>query len=254
MLSFIPIWLAVAGISLAGSCQYTLELTWEKGAPDGFERDMIYINGQFPGPLIEATHGDWVEIEVINNLPFNTSVHYHGKKHRTSCFAKLLSNSTLGIHQTNTPWADGVPGLTQRPIQPGASYTYKWYADQYGSYFYHAHSRGQIDDGAYGSIIIKPQPGIQKPFHLIAPEDVDLLEEAEANVAPMMLSDWRHRTSEQTWRDTVASGLEAICMDSLLLNGKGAVDCWSREEINAFTGPGIKPILQQANLTLTNKG
>lgn len=148
-----------------------------------------------------------------------------------------------------------MPGLTQRPIQPGATFKYKWYADHYGSYFYHAHSRGQIDDGAYGPIIIKPRVGIPKPFAKIAPAEVDLLEEAEANVAPLLLSDWRHRTSDETWNDQIASGLEsAICMDSLLVNGKGSVSCWSREDIDAFTNPSIAPLLKSNGLQLTNKG
>ena len=155
----------------------------------------------------------------------------------------------------NTPWADGVPGLTQRPIQPGASYKYEWYADSYGSYFYHAHSRGQIDDGAYGPVIIRPKAGTLKPFDMISTADVELLEEAEANSQPILLTDWRHRTSDQTWNDQVASGFEsAICMDSLLINGKGAVECWPREEINSFVDPGIAPLLDSNGLKLTDKG
>jgi FtsP/CotA-like multicopper oxidase with cupredoxin domain len=43
-------------------------------------------------------------------------------------------------------------------------------------------------------------------------------------------------------------------MDSLLVNGKGAVNCWSREEIARFTNPGIAPVLTQGNLELTDKG
>ncbi|KAJ4371150.1 hypothetical protein N0V83_004366 [Neocucurbitaria cava] len=237
MISLIVLWLSLVAGTLAGSCNFKLELTWGKGSPDGYERDMIFINGQYPGPLLEIQEDDWVEIEVINHLPFNTSIHYHG------------------IHQTNTPWADGVPGLTQRPIQPGASFKYKWYADQYGSYFYHAHSRGQIDDGSYGPMYIKPKAGAENPFHLIDPAEVDLLKETEASVAPMILSDWRHKTSDATWQDQLASGIEsAICMDSLLVNGKGAVDCWSREDINTFTNPAIVPLLQANGLQMTNKG
>lgn len=164
--------------------------------------------------------------------------------------------TSSGIHQINTPWSDGVPGLTQRSIQPGGSFKYKWFADQAGSYFYHAHSRGQIDDGAYGPIVIRPKSGVAKPFAKIAPTEVALLEEAEDKVAPLLLSDWRHRTSEQTWADQLASGIEsAICMDSLLVNGKGAVDCWSREEINQFTSPALVPALALAgNLELSDKG
>ncbi|KAL1594827.1 hypothetical protein SLS59_008640 [Nothophoma quercina] len=237
MLSLLTLCLSFAAVVIAGQSHFKLELTFGPGSPDGFERDMIFINGQYPGPLLEVQQGDWVEIEVLNSMPFNSSIHYHG------------------IHQPNTPWADGVPGLTQRPIQTGETFKYKWYADQYGSYFYHAHSRGQIDDGAYGPIVIKPKTGTAKSFEKIAPADVELLEQAENNVAPLLLSDWRHRTSDETWADQLASGLEsAICMDSLLVNGKGAVDCWSRQEINQFTSPGIAPVLMQSNLELTDKG
>lgn len=145
--------------------------------------------------------------------------------------------------------------MTQRPIPPGGSYTYRWHAHQYGSYFYHAHSRGQIDDGCYGAMIIKPKPGNSKPFHLIAPEEVDLLEDAEENVSPLILTDWRHRTSEQTWNDQVASNVQsAACMDSLLVNGKGAVNCWSRQEITASVNQDVAPILQANGLQLTDKG
>ncbi|KAF2193683.1 multicopper oxidase [Zopfia rhizophila CBS 207.26] len=236
MLSFLVVWLCFA-CAFAKDCHFTLELTWNTGSPDGFEREMIFVNDQFPGPTLEIEQGDWVEIQVVNKMPFNTTVHYHG------------------IEQLNTPWADGVPGLTQRPIQPGATYTYKWHANQYGSYFYHAHSRGQIDDGLYGPIIVKPKAGIVKPFDRIAPAEVKLLEVAEQKIKPVILSDWRHTTSQRTWEIQLDSGVEsALCMDSLLVNGKGAVDCWSREEIDKFTSPGIRPNLQQNNLTMTNKG
>lgn len=41
---------------------FPLVLTWEKGAPDGFERDMILINCQFPGPTLEMIEGASVEV------------------------------------------------------------------------------------------------------------------------------------------------------------------------------------------------
>ncbi|KAH8700053.1 multicopper oxidase-domain-containing protein [Phaeosphaeriaceae sp. PMI808] len=237
MFSSIVIWLSIAAAILADTSYFELELTWEKGAPDGHERDMILINGQYPGPLLRIQQGDWVEVEVKNYLPFSTSIHYHG------------------IHQTNTPWADGVPGLTQRPIQPGGSFKYKWHAGQYGSYFYHAHSRGQIDDGAYGPIAIQPKASTLKPFDKIPAADVKELEEAEATARPLMVSDWRHRTSEMTQNDQLTSGIEsAICMDSLLFNGKGEVQCLPRKEIDAYIDPGLAPILKANNLQLTDKG
>lgn len=57
---------------------FNLTLTWEVGAPDGFERPMYKINGQFPGPLLELDEGDDVEVFVDNQAPYNTTVHFHG--------------------------------------------------------------------------------------------------------------------------------------------------------------------------------
>lgn len=64
-------------------------------APDGVQKSMIAINSQFPGPLIEANWGDWIEITVTNSITGpeeGTSLHWHG----------LLQNGS--------PWYDGVPG------------------------------------------------------------------------------------------------------------------------------------------------
>lgn len=58
--------------------KFELTLTLEKHAPDGFEREMILVNGQFPGPLIEIDQGDEVEIMVHNMMQYNTTIHYHG--------------------------------------------------------------------------------------------------------------------------------------------------------------------------------
>jgi FtsP/CotA-like multicopper oxidase with cupredoxin domain len=77
-----------------------LTITYAKGAPDGIERDMIFINGQFPGPDLIFDEGDDVvvrsgslvplrnlkamtltiamKINVVNDMPFNTTVHWHG--------------------------------------------------------------------------------------------------------------------------------------------------------------------------------
>jgi hypothetical protein len=148
-----------------------------------------------------------------------------------------------------------VPGLGQRPIPANSTFTYKWRADTYGSYFYHAHSRGQIDDGAFGPIIIKPADDIPRPFDKIEGADYGELWTAEQNVQPVLLSDWRHKTSEETWTDQLASGVEtAICMDSVLVNGKGAVECLSRDVLDAFQAPDIAHIMKPNNLSLTNKG
>jgi len=41
--------------------QYDFNVTRMTLAPDGVDRDMIVVNGQFPGPTIEANWGDWIQ-------------------------------------------------------------------------------------------------------------------------------------------------------------------------------------------------
>lgn len=57
--------LASAGLmplSWAKQVHFDLKLTWQKGAPDGNARDMIFMNDQFPGPELRIDQGDDVEV------------------------------------------------------------------------------------------------------------------------------------------------------------------------------------------------
>lgn len=75
---------------------YDFTITRGTLAPDGVSRDMLLVNNQYPGPLIEANWGDIVEVTVFNNITGPeepTSMHWHG------------------LLERNTPWADGVPGV-----------------------------------------------------------------------------------------------------------------------------------------------
>ncbi|KAK4216910.1 Cupredoxin [Rhypophila decipiens] len=217
---------------------FEFTVTWEKYAPDGFSRDMILINGLFPGPSLEMDQGDEVEVVVHNKLPFNTTLHFHG------------------IEMYLTPWADGVPGITQHNIQPNDSFTYKWKATQYGSYWYHAHHRGQLDDGMYGSLLIHPKKGMETPFELITKHkpSLEAIRKAAAEPKELLLSDFRHITSAEADTITFASNLELICYDSMLINGKGSADCWPADKIVNLTRPDQAAFLAAGNATLTAKG
>ncbi|KAL2871877.1 multicopper oxidase [Aspergillus lucknowensis] len=212
---------------------FQVTLTWADWQPAGISRKMILANGQFPAPPLELEQGDDVEFLVINELPFSTAVHFHG------------------IEQQNTPWSDGVPGLSQKPIPPGSSFLYKWRATNYGSYFYHAHRRGQQEDGLYGAIHIQPDASIEKPFSIIADDQQDLraMENAERNSAPIFLSDVRKLTAEELWEAEVAMGRDAFCANALLVNGKGTVSCLGRQTIDQFTTDAQKAVLGNQRLT-----
>lgn len=155
-----------------------------------------------------------------------------------------------------TPWSDGVPGVTQLPIEPGCSFTYKFQATQHGSYWYHSHFKGQIEDGLYGPIVIHPRREDPNPFHLISDdyETVCALEEAEKRVKPIVIADFVHLTSNEKWDMTLAAGVEDSCYDSILFNGKGRVECIPKEEVEANLNPVQKAYLSAVpNGAMTDK-
>jgi FtsP/CotA-like multicopper oxidase with cupredoxin domain len=59
-----------------------------------------------------------------------------------------------GFLQTGTNHMDGVPGVTQCAIAPGASMVYTFRAELYGTAWYHTHYSAQYAEGAVGPIVI----------------------------------------------------------------------------------------------------
>lgn len=144
-----------------------------------------------------------------------------------------------------TPWSDGVPGLTQSQIGPGCSFTYKWTATQHGSFYYHAHSLSQVNDGLYGPIIIHPASSTPAPYELITknPKSLSAMRAAEKTRMPLLMSDWRHIESQYEWESSRQSGVETPCFDSILVNGKGKVNCLSKEQQAPLITPNRKMLL-----------
>ncbi|KKK24927.1 hypothetical protein AOCH_006475 [Aspergillus ochraceoroseus] len=235
VLPLLALFLGLVSFAYAHSktVSFQVRLTWEDWAPAGIHRKIILSNGQFPAPTLKLKQGDDVEFLVINDLPFETTIHFHG------------------IDQAGTPWSDGVPGLSQKPISAGESFLYKWRATNYGSYFYHAHNRGQLEDGLYGAIHILADKSVEKPFSMIAKnlQDLHAMEAAEKKSTPIILSDIRQLTSEEIWNAEAAMGRDAYCANALLVNGKGSVSCLGQQTINQYTSAAQKVILGNASLT-----
>ncbi|KAI4315951.1 hypothetical protein L6164_023974 [Bauhinia variegata] len=121
--------------------------------------NIITVNGQFPGPTIEARNGDSLVIRVINRAQYNISLHWHG--------LRMLRN----------PWADGPTYVTQCPIQPGGSYTYRYsIINQEGTLWWHAHT-DFLRATVYGALIIYPRLGSPYPFSMPKREFTILLGE-----------------------------------------------------------------------------
>ncbi|KAI3572369.1 Cupredoxin [Fusarium oxysporum f. sp. albedinis] len=227
--------------SRLGSSKKTFDLTitWEDYAPDGFARKMLLVNGQSPGPLLEIDQGDWVAVTVHNQAPFNTTIHYHR------------------IEMVDAPWSDGVPGVTQRAITSGSNFTCEFRATQYGSYWYHSHFHGQIEDGLHGPMLIHPGKGTLKPFHLIS-SNIQVerrLEEAEKGIKPLLVSDFTHLTSDEKWEMTQRAGLEISCYDSVLFNGKGSVQCQNMHDLETHLNQVQRDYLATVRgASITDKG
>lgn len=100
----------------------------------GKSKRAIAVNGQIPMPTLSFTQGDTAEIHVHNELKESTSLHWHGL---------ILPNKE-----------DGVPYLTQMPIEPGTTHIYRFPIVQNGTHWYHSHSGLQEQIGMYGSMIL----------------------------------------------------------------------------------------------------
>jgi CopA family copper-resistance protein len=92
-----------------------------------------------PAPLLRMKQGDTVILRVTNRLRERSSIHWHG----------FILPADM----------DGVPGLSFEGIAPGRTFTYRYKVNQYGTYWYHSHSRFQEQVGLYGPIIIERQGG-----------------------------------------------------------------------------------------------
>ncbi|OAT09933.1 laccase 3, variant 1 [Blastomyces gilchristii SLH14081] len=159
--------------------EYLLEVSNITLAPDGVERLVLAINGQFPGPTIRANWGDTLRIHVKNNLQNNgTSIHWHG------------------IRQQHTGHQDGTNGVTECPIAPGASKTYEFKCTQYGTSWYHSHHTVQYGDGVLGAIEISGPAS--------ANYDIDL--------GTMPIQDWYYRTA---WENALL-GIPPVAENGLI--------------------------------------
>lgn len=109
-------------------------------------KPIVTVNGLFPGPTIYAREDDSILVKVVNHVPYNISIHWHG------------------IRQLRTCWADGPAYITQCPIQPSRFYTYNFtLTGQRGTLLWHAHILW-LRSTLHGALVILPKLGVPYPF------------------------------------------------------------------------------------------
>ncbi|KAH9811516.1 multi-copper oxidase laccase-like protein [Melampsora americana] len=155
---------------------YTFIVTNETAAPDGFTRNVLVINSQIPGPLIEANESDTLNIHVENKMAGTLSIHWHG------LLSRLMIES---LYQ----------GVTQCPIPAGQSFTYTFtIKEQFGTFWYHAHSQNYMIDGISGPLIVhSPNDPLKKG------------QDFEQDVI-LMMADWHHDMSDDILRQQLSTG------------------------------------------------
>lgn len=94
-------------------------------------------NGTIPGPVIRIKLGETLRVKLVNQLSQATTVHWHGVR---------VPNAM-----------DGVPGVTQPPIQPGESFIYEFTPKDPGTFWFHPHVNAaeQIERGLQGVLVVE---------------------------------------------------------------------------------------------------
>jgi FtsP/CotA-like multicopper oxidase with cupredoxin domain len=97
---------------------------------------------EIPGPLLLLEKNAPVRITVVNHLPVETAVHWHGIE---------LESPSDGV-----PNWSGFEGRVMQPIAPRDSFVAEFTPPRAGTFMYHTHSNEQLQmgSGLYGALIV----------------------------------------------------------------------------------------------------
>lgn len=199
-----------APYSLAAIKEYHLNINQGLVNVTGKPVQRMTVNGKFIAPLLEFEEGDEAVIYVHNQLKNqNTSLHWHG----------LLLPGLM----------DGVPGFNGfKSIKPNGSFEYRFKVRQNGTYWYHAHSKGQEQDGLYGPLVIYPKGKQPVAAHEKAERDYVVMlsdfheTESDKIMANLKKSAEYYQNQRETvgdvWKQVKQDGLKATWKDRSMWN------------------------------------
>lgn len=107
--------------------------------------DILGFNGQFPAPVLRVKQGKRLRLRFDNKLEQASTIHWHGIR---------IDNAM-----------DGVPMLSQKPVEPGESFVYDFVCPDAGTFWYHPHihSIRQLGMGMVGALIVEEPDA--PPYH-----------------------------------------------------------------------------------------
>ncbi|AWK76758.1 copper oxidase (plasmid) [Rhodococcus oxybenzonivorans] len=101
----------------------------------GVQVDTWAYGDRIPGREIRLRRGDLLRAELSNDLPAESTIHWHGLALRNDM--------------------DGVPGLTQSAVASRSPFTYEFLAPDAGTHWLHPHVGMQFDRGLYAPVIVE---------------------------------------------------------------------------------------------------
>ena len=106
-----------------------------------------------PGSEVRIKAGEVVRARFTNNLPEATTIHWHGISLRNDM--------------------DGVPGMTQEVVAPGAGFLYEFTAPDPGTFWFHPHVGLHLDRGLYSPLIVEDpaEPGRYDREYVVVLDD-----------------------------------------------------------------------------------
>ena len=235
LFSFLIITCFLTTTSPSETVKYRLQINEDYIQIDGEKLKKITINNNFVGPTLFFKEGDDAIIYVKNNMNKTTSIHWHG----------LLVPGIM----------DGVSGFNNfTGIESKEIFTYRFKIRQSGTYWYHAHSEGQGQDGLYGSIVIAGQK--DNDLHFVDRDYVILLSDFHSDKASKIMRNLKissefyqydRRTIWSLFKDIKKNGTKKALSDAIswgkmrmlktdladvtgytfLINGKTPNDNWT---------------------------
>ncbi|KAK3135378.1 hypothetical protein QOZ80_5BG0418200 [Eleusine coracana subsp. coracana] len=218
--------LAFSGVQVrAATRHYTFDVQMTNVTRLCSSKSIVTVNGQFPGPKVFAREGDHLVVKVVNNVPYNVTIHWHG------------------VRQLRSGWADGPAYITQCPIQPGQSYTYRFQIiGQRGTLWWHAHF-SWLRATLYGPLVILPPTGVPYPFP--KPDEE----------VPVMLGEWWRNDTEAVIAEALRTGGGPNVSDAYTINGLPGplYNCSTQDTFRLKVKPGKTYMLRLINAALNDE-
>jgi FtsP/CotA-like multicopper oxidase with cupredoxin domain len=111
----------------------------ERNFAVGGKASPLWLYGDMPFPVLRMTKGEALSVTLQNRLREHSSIHWHGVRGPNAM--------------------DGVPYLTQMPVQPGEDFSYRLTPPDAGTYFFHPHcnTAEQMGRGLLGALIVEDE-------------------------------------------------------------------------------------------------